>query len=185
MVVPIKDDVHNNNKMEKKELVGNRKEFRIGKNSSRLRIIGNGNKIVVQVNEGVLDVIGNMIRVKVLINKGKINFIGNNSKIYIGKDSPNTKVQCSGNDIKFKLVPIEQIMKRNTKSSEISVNVKLENEMQNTESRDYAETPYIQIKNNISLPNLDIVSNLDISNGLRLSTSTSNIIIGNLCRIQK
>lgn len=176
MVVPVKDNNQPIKKMEKKELVGNRKEFRIGKNLNRLRIIGNGNKIVVQVNEGVLEIIGNMIRVKILNNKGKINFIGNNSKIYIGKDSPSTKVQCSGNDIKFKLVPKEQILTKLPKQSDNTKST-TDNSNKDTESSDNIDMGFMQIKNNISLPNLEIIGSVDLNNCLRVATSSINVAL--------
>lgn len=175
MVVPVIDEPKI--KMDKKELVGNRKEFRIELNKNRLRIIGNGNKIIVKSNEGSLDIIGNMIRVKVLNNSGKINFIGNNSKIYIGKDSKNTTVQCSGNDIKFKLVPKEYLISKLLSKSQNQHEHQKHQESSNNSENSTSKSS--DIKNNISLPNLMILDTIDINNCIRISNSTGNIFIGN------
>lgn len=82
--------------MDKKDLVGNFKEYRIESNYSRLKIIGNSNRVLIQSNDGIVEIVGNSNNVKILRNSGEIKYVGNDGKIYVGCDSVVQKVDYVG-----------------------------------------------------------------------------------------
>lgn len=104
MVVPVKGSCENRRLplpptrsiMDKKNLVGNFKEYRIDSNYSKVKIIGNSNRVLIQSNDGILEIVGNSNNIKVLRNSGEIKYVGNNGKIYIGCESNVKKVDYVG-----------------------------------------------------------------------------------------
>lgn len=190
MVIPILD----RKMIETQELTGNKKEFRIGTNKIHLRIIGNGNKITMKQNEAQIDIIGNSNRVKIINNSGKVVYIGNSGKIYIGKESSSTKVHYTGNDGIFKLFNPDSLLTSMNSSSENKVpssgekNDRKQNHKNCSFKDDYAKSfiivddgsnDLINIKNNISLPDLAILEKFNFNNCIKVGSSTGNIVINN------
>lgn len=182
--------------VETQELTGNKKEFRIGTNKIHLRIIGNGNKITMKQNEAQIDIIGNSNRIKIINNSGKVVYIGNSGKVYIGKESSSTKVHYTGNDGIFKLFNPEFLLtSMNSSSAENKMpsssekNDRKQNHQKSCFKDDYAKTfiivddassnDLINIKNNISLPNLAILEKFNFNNCVKVGSSTGNIVINN------
>lgn len=188
MVIPIVD----RKMIETQELTGNKKEFRIGTNKIHLRIIGNGNKITMKQNEAQIDIIGNSNRLKIINNSGKVIYIGNSGKIYIGKESSSTKVHYTGNDGIFKLFNPDFLLTSMNSSkvpSSDEKNDRKQNHQKSCFKDDYAKTfiicddastnDLINIKNNISLPNLAILEKFNFNNCVKVGSSTGNIVINN------
>lgn len=191
MVIPILDRKN----IETQEFTGNKKEFRIGTNKIHLRIIGNGNKITIKQNEAQIDIIGNSNRVKIINNSGKVVYIGNSGKVYIGKESSSTKVHYTGNDGIFKLFNPDFLLTSMNSSSENKMpssgekNDIKQNHKKSSFKDDFAKTfiisiddssnDLINIKNNISLPNLAILEKFNFNNCVKVGSSTGNIVINN------
>lgn len=111
--------------MDKRNLVGNCKEYRIESNHSQVKIIGNSNRVIIQNNDGMLEIVGNCNNVKVLKNSGEIKYVGNNGKIYIGCESIVQKVDyvgCNGVLKIPKTVELEKKIFSHDKSSKKSPN---------------------------------------------------------------
>ncbi|XP_055692577.1 uncharacterized protein LOC129795376 [Lutzomyia longipalpis] len=89
---------------QRRELIGNRKEFRIEKNDAHLRIVGNDNRILVHHNNGSVDIVGNSSTVKVAQNAGSIQYTGNCGRISLGAGSSNTNVNYTGSGGRMKLI---------------------------------------------------------------------------------
>uniref|UniRef100_A0A336M5F2 CSON012391 protein n=1 Tax=Culicoides sonorensis TaxID=179676 RepID=A0A336M5F2_CULSO len=164
-------------KLEVQEFVGNHKEFRIDTNSIHLRIIGNNNRVILKCNHGKLDVIGHATKVKVLSNSGKINYIGNNGKIYIGRRSQVTNVHYTGNQGSVKLLDADFIAsdhirhQQNRTNSNENVNRLSGSSTKSEEDKPSPSAPLLEpptpppivlinVKNNISLPNIDDLTQL-------------------------
>lgn len=185
--------------IETQELTGNKKEFRIGTNKIHLRIIGNGNKITLKQNEAQIDIIGNSNRVKIINNSGKVVYIGNSGKVYIGKESSSTKVHYTGNDGIFKLFNPEFLLTSMNSSSTANNKMPSSTSEKNDRKQNHKKSCFkddlaknfiivdddtssndlINIKNNISLPNLAILEQFNFNNCVKVGSSTGNIVINN------
>lgn len=185
----------------KQEFVGNCKEFRIGNNKNHLKIIGNCNKIRLTHNSGHLEVIGNSTRVKIVKNDGTISYTGNCGKVYLGKGSSNKHVDYIGNNGVLKVVSEENLnigCKTRAKDCEkvplgnggSSVQTE-QNESPRSSVKIEAGTTEIhfnpsggiclQLKNNISIPNLNANcangGSNSITNSVRIASGTGNIVV--------
>lgn len=137
--------------MARKEVIGNRKEIRIGKNEAHLRIVGNDNRVLVKFNSGFVDVVGNSSKIKVLRNDGDIHYTGNSGRISLGSDSTNTHVHYTGTDGRLKLVNEEELLMSSKKKSPQSRNVSHEaksEQKQTNQEKLFPETTNVKINNN-------------------------------------
>lgn len=135
MVVPVKGSFQNrktvtNNIMDKGNLVGNSKEYRIESNYSVVKIVGNSNRIFIQKNDGILEIVGNLNKifihksdgileivgnsnnVKILRNSGEVKYVGNKGQIYIGCESIVQKVDYVGCDGVLKIPTTAELEKK-------------------------------------------------------------------------
>ncbi|XP_063708514.1 uncharacterized protein LOC134837118 [Culicoides brevitarsis] len=195
-------------KLEIQEFVGNHKEFRIETNLIHLRIIGNNNRVILKCNFGKLDVIGHATKVKIHSNSGKINYVGNNGKIYLGRGSKVTNVNYTGNQGSVKLLENADFNTQLRRSNRSSSCDKINRIAANNEKRQKTSTPppvlppssssshshpssssvvLINVKNNISLPNIDDLSKateqkLSARTSFKISNSSTDICVNNFFR---
>lgn len=192
--------------LEIQEFVGNHKEFRIETNLIHLRIIGNNNRVILKRNHGKLDVIGHATKVKIISNSGKINYVGNNGKIYLGRGSEVTNVHYTGNQGSVKLLDTDfsnPLRAENRSSSSDKIN-RLSSSSTSSAASDEkrqslpattastCQTPtspsiVINVKNNISLPNIDDLTQaseqrLNARTTFKISNSSTDICVNNFFR---
>lgn len=154
--------------LEVQEFVGSQKEFRIECNKIHLRIIGSNNRILLNMNDGKLEITGNSCKVKIATNNGQISYLGDNGKIYLGRASSTTKVHYTGMNgsvcFSDKIPLIEKSMLK-TKSNNIG-----------------SKVLSINVKNNISLPNLaEIVENqtFNCKSSFKIYHTTGSLCVTN------
>lgn len=191
-------------RLEIQEFVGNHKEFRIETNVIHLRIIGNNNRVILKSNHGKLDVIGHATKVKVIENFGKINYVGNNGKIYLGRGSAVTNINYTGNQGSVKLLETDfcatQLRHQNRSSSSDNINRISSSSTASDENRKSFEATasvsnptqtsppsvvLINVKNNISLPNIDDLTHDQTFKGrtsFKISNSSTDICVNNFFR---
>lgn len=165
--------------LEVQEFVGNQKEFRIECNKIHLRIIGNNNRILLKVNDGKLEIIGNSCKVKIVTNNGDISYLGSNGKIYLGRKSSITKVHYTGMHGSVRLLDTVSFVNNNHQEKPFQ---KTEKSTTTKEQILESKLLSINVKNNISLPNLDEIKEnqkFNCRSSFKISNSTGDLCVNN------